>query len=384
MKIIKKLILATALFGVVGFSNAATVYLTGSTALRSQVQATLQAVGTGSGNVFSALTSSTFYENNNYMTFIGTASTAAGGGPLTVKCHWSGSEAGMHDVASGLSENFLTDAASDGASHGATSPTAGQLTSQPVDLAMADNNQDSSQYSAIRGFPTINVSKEVCVICFKFVRNPGVWTGNNVTGSQFQQAEGFFCPRAVFTGNAADINDFVYIAGRDKDSGTRVNCFGDTGYGIFTTANQIQIDGTGNITASGEVGYSSGGNLANTMGTSTVGKNDPVAGTTGQGFSMIGYMSVNDAATAIGLGAVELTYNGVAFSRAAVIEGQYTYWGNEYIFQRNGAGTTAQNVYTVLGPNGGIDANVGTGNNAIRLGDMHCTRNSPISAPSHN
>src|SRR6267142_4972191 len=226
MKISKKLILATALFGVVGLSNAATVYLSGSTAIRGTVQTVLQTGGSTPQNVFAAAPTVTVYETNNYMTFSGTASAAAGGGPLIVKCHWSGSEAGMHDVASGLSENFLTAAASDGANPGATSPTAGQLTSQPVDLAMADNNQDSSQYSAIRGFPTINVSKEVCVICFKFVRNPGVWTGNNVTGSQFQQAEGFFCPRAVFTGNAADINDFVYITGRDKDSGTRVNCFG--------------------------------------------------------------------------------------------------------------------------------------------------------------
>jgi hypothetical protein len=382
----KKLILAAAMSLVAaGLSNAATVYLTGSTALRSTVQTTLQAVGNTPQNVFSALASSTFYENKNYMVFIGTASAAAGGGPLTVKCHWSGSEAGIHDVASGLSQNFVTDAAADGVDHLAVSPTAGQLTSQGVDLAMADNQQDISQFNSVRGFPTVATFAKVCVITFKFVRNPGVWLGSNITGRQFIQSEGFFCPRAVFDGVAADINDFVYISGRDNGSGTRVNTFADTGFGPGTTvASQIEIDSTGNIVASGDVGFSSGGTLANTMGTSTVGKNDPVAGTVGQGFSVIAYMSANDAATAIGLGAVELTYDGVAHSRASIIEGQYTLWGNEFILLHGGASVTAQNVYTVLGPNNGIDANVGVGINAIRFADMHCSRTSPFSAPSHN
>jgi hypothetical protein len=181
----------------------------------------------------------------------------------------------------------------------------------------------------------------------------------------------------------------MYISGRDNGSGTRVNTFGDTGFGIFTSPSQIEIDSTGNMILvggvyAGDFGYSSGGTLAKTMGTSTVGKDDPYMATTGKGFSVVAYLSRGDADTAIGLGAVELAYNGVAQSRANVIEGTHTLWGNEYILQHAGASVAAQGVYKVLGPLGGIDANVGSGTKAIKLGDMHCTRNGPNSDPSHN
>jgi hypothetical protein len=381
----KKLILAAALsLGAAGLSDAATVYLTGSTAIRSSVQAALQSVGTGPTNVFSALTSSTFWENNNYMAFVGTASAAAGGGALTVQCHWSGSEAGINDMANSNPEQFLSDTGSDGANHGTNSPTGANIVTGIIpDLAMADNNQASSQFSK----PTVNTNAEVCVIPFTFVRNPGVWLGTNISHRMFQQSEFFFCPRAVFDGDQTHTNDFVYISGRDNKSGTRVNTFGDTGFGPGTTpASQIEMDTAGNMSATfGDVGFSSGGTLASTMGASTVGKDDLVAGTTGQGYSVVAYLSRGDANTAISSNAVELAYDGVVQSRANVLEGTHSLWGNEYIFQRNGAAVTAQNVYKVLGPNGGINSVLSpTSTTAIRLGDMHCTRSSPFAAPAHN
>lgn len=391
---LNRVILAGAMtIGLAGLSNAATVYLTGSSALRSTVYTALAAPGV----VFTTAPAVTVYQggttaNNagngaNYMAFVGTATAAAGGGSLTVQCHWSGSEAGIHDVASGLSGTFIAAGLLDGADHGTNSPAS--FDTATVDIAMADNSQVFSQYSVLKGFPNVATAARVGVIAFTFVRNPGVWTGTNITSSAFRQAAGGYCPLAVFTGNPADIASYVYVSGRDRDSGTRVNTFGDTGFGIGTVPNQIEIDSNGNMIAingayAGDFGFSSGGTLAKTLGKSTFSKDDPWQGTVGQGFSVVGYLSRGDADTAIAAGAIELSYNGVAQSRANVIEGTHTLWGNAYIMQRTGASVTAHNVYLVLGPSGGIDGKIGTGTKAIRLVDMHTTRTGPNSDPSHN
>src|SRR6202040_2906818 len=92
-----------------GLASAQThyVYMTGSTAARNAVYATLSTTA-----VFDAVPTITTQGNAtpakaNYMTFVGNI----GGLPFSVKCDWSGSEAGVNDIANGLSENFLTDAA---------------------------------------------------------------------------------------------------------------------------------------------------------------------------------------------------------------------------------------------------------------------------------
>jgi hypothetical protein len=399
MKINKLITAGVLCLGTLGVSNAATVYMTGSTADRANVQASLLSPASG---VFASTPAYTVWDggstgNNagnggNWMTFSGTANATNGGGALVVKCHWSGSEAGVKDVVnSGLSEDFLSDAQSDGADHGTNQPGPG-FDHSLVDLAMADAAQSFSQSSVLKGFSNIASNKEVSIIPFTFVRNNGLWTGTNITSSMFIQAQGLGCARAVFTGNAADINDFMYISGRDSGSGTRVNVFGDTGYGISTPANQIEINSSGvmqqvNGTFFGEIGYSSGGTLAKTMGANTTTSDDQALGLPGNGFSVIAYLSRGDANTALALTptpAVELSYNGVVQSRANVIEGTHTLWGNEFIFARNGAGGLAIGVYKALAF-GGINATISpTATTAIRLQDMHCTRSGPTSVPSHN
>lgn len=101
------------------------------------------------------------------------------------------------------------------------------------------------------------------------------------------------------------------------------------------------------------------------------------------GYSVIAYLSYGDAATAITAGATELSYNGVTFSPAAVKEGTYTFWGNEYIYRANGAGTEAQSVYGKLGASTGINAYC-DGIKAIKLTDMHTVRSGPTGDPAHN
>jgi predicted RecA/RadA family phage recombinase len=251
---------------------------------------------------------------------------------------------------------------------------------------MADNSQAFSRTKR----PTITRTAKVGVITFQWVRNPGLWTGTNVTDSQIHQAFSGFCRRAVFSGNAADTGDYVYVSGRDNLSGTRVNAFGTSGYGIFTVPNQIEMNSSGVMqdldgfgTYAGDFGFTSGGTLAGTMGANTTAAADLWNGVTG--YSVISYMGISDATKAIGLGAVPLSLNGVPFSPAAVKEGSYSYWGNEYILAANNvaAGSEADKAYTRLAATTGINAFC-DGTKAIKLSDMHCTRNGPTSDPAHN
>jgi hypothetical protein len=388
MKINKFAMAALLGLGMAGVSNAGTVYLTGSTAMRSVVYSTIIAPGV----VFQSAPTTTLYQggttgNNaaggaNYMAFSGTL--VGGSGTTILQCHWTGSEGGILDVASNtvVKNTFMDPSLFDGADHGTNSPAT--TVSANVNLAMADNSQTFSRTKK----PTLTTGAEVGIITFKWLRNPGNWTGTNVTDSQIRQAFGGLCPLAVFSGNAADTGSYVYVSGRDNQSGTRVNTFGDCGFGIFTIPVQIEMNSAGvmqqiNGSYGGDFGFSSGGTLAGTMGANTTSATDQV--NAGTGYSVIGYMSVGDAATAIGKGAVELTYNGVAFSSTAVKEGTYTFWGNEYIYQANNVagGSEANKIYGSLAATTGIN-NFCDGVKAVKLTDMNCTRSGPNSDPSHN
>ena len=380
---INRTILAAALgLSIAGASQAGTVYLTGSTAARSTVQLALQTAGI----VFNAAPTFTAYESDNYMAFVG---NDLHGNPLTVECHWSGSEAGIKDIALGQNGTFLAVADFNGVDNGATEPPSPTVTAQ-VDLGMGDNAQGFSRNKT----PLITTNAQVGIITFAWVRNPGLWTGTNVSSSQIIQALSGFAPRSVFDGNAADVNDFVYVSGRDAFSGTRVNTFGDSGYGILTPPMQIEVDKTtGNLQSDtdlngnagvffGDIGFSSGGTLAGTLGVSTVGKSDAQANGGTGGYSVIAYLSRGDATTAIGNGAVECTYNGVSFSRSGIIEGNYSFWGYEFIFQRNGASAQAQAAYTGLKT--GIGSVAGhTSLKFIPSGDMDCQRSGPNGGIQH-
>jgi hypothetical protein len=380
MKMNKYLLVTALLSTMAGKSNAGNVYMTGSTAMRGVVYNTIKAAGA----VFTGVPTTTLFQGGgssaNYMAFSGTL--VGGSGTTVIQCHWSGSEGGIKDVATGTTESFIDPSLLDGTDHGTNVPS---LTiTHAGDLAMADNNQSFSRTKT----PVLTTGDEVGVITFKWVRNPGLWTGTNVTASQLRQALQGFCPRAVFSGNASDTNDYVYVSGRDNQSGTRVNAYGDSGFGIFTLPNQIEMDSTGTMqdldgggTYAGDFGFSSGGTLAGTMGAITTNKSDLWNGKTG--YSVIAYLSKGDADTAIAAGAVELAYNGIPFNPLAIKEGTYDFWGNEYVYRANAAGTEAQAVYARLiilatGINNYCD-----GIKAIKLTDMNTVRSGPTSDPSH-
>lgn len=379
MKINKSLLAVALGLSVASLSQAGEIYLTGSTAMRS----TIYQVITAPGVVFQSAPVFTGFGGkgggDNYMAFVGTL--VGGSGQTIINCHWSGSEDGLQHLVTGANQTFMDDSliqTSSSVDNAASAP--GTTQSKPCDLSMADNAQAFSRSRT----PSLT-GQEVGVITFEWVRNQGVWTGTNVTDSMIQQALSGGALRSVFTGNPADATDIVYVSGRNSGSGTRVNAFGDSGFGILTPCQQIQLDSSGNMIDQtgtgvyiGDYGFDSGGTLADTMGANTATTTDPISGA--PGFSVIAYAGVGDADRAVTAGATVLSYNGVPFSTNAVYEGTYTFWGNEYIYQANGVSSEAQTVYNNILGN---VANYCDGRKAIALSTMNCTRPGPTAPPVH-
>lgn len=370
MKLNQSILTAVLGLGLAGVCSAGNVYLSGSTAMRSSVYTTLSTPGA----VFVGTPTVVGTSSDTYTAFQGTL--VGGAGTTTIFTSWSGSEAGISNVVNYATstQEYLNSSLNPADPH----------QSAASHLAMADNDQNYSRTKS----PAVGAKAAVAAITFKWIRNKGLWTGTNVTDAMIRAAFGGYCKRAVFTGNSADVNDYVYVSGRNSLSGTRVNAFGTCGYGIFTIPNQIEIDNSGNMldldgfgTYAGDFGYESGGTLCKTMQGDTTTKSDLWNG--GTGFSVICYGGTGDADAGIALGATELTYNGVKMTPANVIEGTYTFWGNEYIMKAANvpAASEADQVYNLLKNN--IPATC-DGYKAIALTAMHCTRTGPTTDPAHN
>jgi hypothetical protein len=380
----KSIVLAGALgLSLVNMASAVNyVYMTGSTAARGQVYNTL-IDGT---SVFDAVPtfvgqSSGTASKCQYMNFTGHLIGDPVGVVTTVKCDWSGSEAGIQDLVGG-NENFLDDSAV------SSSSSPGPFVSSPVDLAMADNAVSFSHnpHAPVTG-------TFVGVIPFKWVKEKGSLADvANVTACAARVLLAGGNPAALVTGNSADTT-WVYVTGRDNNSGTRVNTFGDTGFGINSTPYQLEVAANGSMidqvpptgTYLGNYGYSGGGSVATQMGydLSQATSQDLYTGSLLH-FSVIAYLGYSDAGTAVGNGGTELTYEGVAESTAAVREGQYQFWGNEFLYRKSVVSSQAANVYGYLSP-----AATGINGHAdnlalIDLRTMDSQRNGPTSDCVHN
>ncbi len=385
----KSLILAgTMSFGLITLANAQQyVYITGSTAARSIVDATLNDT-TGNGVFDSGSSLTVVYQGGatsakaTYVTYHGTMGAA----DTIIKCHWSGSEGGIADLVGG-SQQFLVD----GASTTSDGTTPGGFVSSPVDIAMADN---AVLYSKNPGASV--VGKKVGVIGFKWVLERGSAAAiTGVTDANIRVAlTGGNTKAALFTGNAADTTR-VFVTGRDNNSGTRVNAFGVPGFGIFSAPSQIQVSANGAmITQSdsgivGDYGYSGGGSVATQMGydLSQATSVDIAPGGDGTShFSVIAYLGTGDAATAILNGGTELKVNGASYNVQSVANGLYPFWGNEYIYRKSTVTSQASMAYTRLSSTTGSAGIAGHAddNVLIKLTTMQATRNGPTSDPTHN
>ena len=346
----KHTLFAVALsLGLVASSSAETLYVTGSTAFRASFVTSVvhlmgnscQAKWTGGGTVTAA----------NQSVFTGTISGVA----ITVNCSWSGSVSGIQSltnpadrVDSFLSETnlgtlTLTGYPATPVLAPATTPgSVFTLTAGEADIAMSDVFQNSTIY----GTPALT-DNSVAVVPFKLVASKGAPAAiANMTPLMTQLLYGSGkISQALFTGNAADNNLFVYALGRDAGSGTRATVMAESGKGALNPVKQyLTTNGTTfSLTPDepstvavdpGNGGSGSGSGVATQLSFTT-------AAATGYA---IGYLGIPDAATAIGASAKELSWNGVFYSAANVYGGQYTLWGYQHLFVGPSASSNDQTV----------------------------------------
>jgi hypothetical protein len=330
---------------------ATPVYLTGSTAFRAATISAIEACV--SNEWYEAYGESTTLPPglsakqtvSHYINIYGHLTND--GSCIIVKCDFSGSEAGYNDLTHCTTklELFLnTDASWPTANVDSTSPPGAGTTNDThlVDIAMADNTQPFAQFLS-RTPAQINCCI-AGIIPFKWVKNAQTLADQanadwirftNVTKAQLRTLSAdpnASMIAAQFTGNPSDTSHYVYLAGRDNQSGTRANFLLDLYDPVVQSINQVLISGSApnpTLTYDGNLGQSSGGTLATTMKiTGSLSTADPIhVGKTG--WMAIAYLGVQDAVSAEGGGATDLTLNGVAESTAAIREGEYSYFGYE-------------------------------------------------------
>jgi hypothetical protein len=295
------------------------LYITGATAYRKVLFDTLN--GTC---VFSSAPSKNpgASDGSSQYTFQG---PVTGLGTVTVYCSFSGSVKGCEALKNGTDiTNFKT--------IGGSSFTA------DANLSFADNQLQNMPFDT-SGLSSV----EVGVLPFVWVRNAGADT--DILNVSQKIIPTLFTSAAVdmhmITGDPTDVS-VVGIAGRGWSSGTRIITAAETGFGVTSTATFVCLnsgnwevaDGsnTGVTGDNNAYGYGYGYESGSTLKTALT--------TTGTGVSVIGMMSVGEAQSTSGGGAIpagvtgggaamRLKHQGVEYTRDAVRSGQYTFWSYE-------------------------------------------------------
>jgi hypothetical protein len=386
---VNKFTSALVALGVVSLAGVAhatnpVVYVNGSTAAR----ATFYAAAKTAGQIFDAtgepsgdpkVVSPTDANNANQIVYEGNIN----GTLVDIDCDWTGSEAGIASTAGqplqqtlnnpqlglangsyalpGVPPTFFTQA-----SGWTTTAALSAIPGAPSvpDLSMADTSQAVSQTpKSLYNLVDYGV---VGIVPFTFMKGyehtpTAPWTDTaNITTAQINQLIGAPQPANFVTGVAGDKTEQVAIVGRNLGSGTRANGLLNFQYGINTAVDQwayrVSYTGAGVLTqdttsylpdANGLVevfndGFDSGGNVAKELN---------IDGT-GQGVVLVGYLGISDAAAAavatsgqIGAGggnAAYLPFNGVYESDSGVVNGTYTYWGQEHLLGTVGQSPTSE------------------------------------------
>ena len=402
-RIVPSAICAAVLAGSVS-ANATDYYLYGSTAYRKATFTAIQNLFNQSGNTLTAAwgkNSSGNYEDIHAVAAFSEGDSAwvvtgtlanQGLGSVRVFGTWAGSVGGLarltHNDA--LANTFINDV-------GAVAGNA--VTYVPAhspDFAMCDNQPGVTPFvSPTPGYSAVhNIS--IAVVDFVIAANKGSFPAQftNVTGYQLRTLYTLgSAPLGLFTGNPSDDTIGIYAVGRDDDSGTRTIFETDTGLGVGATLFQYSITGTpsykyayAGITGinfpNDGAGYSGGGDVKTALLIS-----NPGTYSNGDAFNLYNSMSAENSSYAIGYLAVSdwngsglptLTYNGVAFSDAAVQEGHYSYWGienanvrlNDWNSNLNGIQTFATALTAQQQVLAGNASNPGT----LLTSSLQCTR----------
>ena len=346
-----KLVILASLFALTAVHMASaqtTIRITGSTAFRAATHNAILAI-------IQPATLSYGYQGASFTgateaIIKGTTVAAAGSVPVIIKTAWSGSVGGVFTVVTQgpvpnpganppITAGWLVNTTP---TTPGGSPNAPLVFDAPVtaDIAMSDSFQSSTPFTSPGLHDTV-----VGVVPFVWVRNVGApATLSNMTN---QLAKAVLnnpgIPLSMFTANAADAGTLVYASGRNNDSGTRLDAFAESGFGIGTAP--VQVDGSGTTDPLADtvvagawvagadgiafwdpsLGYSSGGSLATEM--SATGSNTVLPGW------LVTYLGINDSNN-VNAGNNDLTYNGVAYSVNNVQQGEYSFWSYEHLLYR--------------------------------------------------
>ena len=339
MKLIKNLALAAAVLGsTVGAQAQTTIDITGSTAGRGAVHNAILAALTGETYRFNGSN----FNGAGRVLFRGNLGT----NQVVVRTAWSGSAAGVRDVAMNNSSVwFINNGAFTAGALNNAVVTVGNLNANFVNLvqdtpeiAFSDVFQSSTIYTA----PGLTDAL-TGIIPFKFYASRDASTNLvNISPLQarFLWGNGFI-PVALLTGLNADQATYAFATGRDPESGTRITAMAEVGYGVFGPVQQYQPSISGGAVtaitlwpagtyAEGNGGYSSGSSVKTAL--------EANAFTNGNG--LISYIGSSDWSTV----AKEMNYNGNSFSTNNVTEGRYTFWG--YLHQLGHPGVVGTSAPT--------------------------------------
>lgn len=381
------LIAAIAAIGISTASAQESVYLTGATAFRSVVNATLFA--NFSNNLVACNTTEALRNDASTLKF---TNVTVNGSQIDLYVNWSGSEAGIRSVASPSTNAvtatfYKTSLTKSGTGYSTT--TSGNTESKKGDITFTDTWQEVSNFQGAakdgRTYATLTGVK-VGVVPFSFFVNKGAPI-SNVNVQNFTQIAGAGEARLnLFTGNLADTNSKVWLTGRDPFSGTRVTTLVIGKHGYNTPVVQYQptniVSGvigklqryssnnsSGLIVTAANNGESSGGTLTGYMTNTTSISNVPVGLTRGTNNYLLTYVSVGDAFTKIPDGMTPVDFCGVhgRWGRTNeiaatgtnpsaldsgytnIITGKYPFWSYEQIMWKSGGITAAgTNLVTFL------------------------------------
>jgi hypothetical protein len=354
--------------------DANPIFISGSTAFRSQVFAALQDMGLTHqpGDV----------SGNNIFTFNGTPNNVTLGGynggldanltagPVEVYCSFDGSAQGVNECTHpAVTQNFEDIGAPNGA--GVATFT------HAVDYAFSDVGQDSTIYP----FPALNeiislgaistgVDQGIAVQPFLWAANsyaaalPITSINNNEIVNLFTTGQ---CGLNFWTGNNADSATKIKLTGRDYSSGTRITAEELTPISTGTAIVQWTVNGgIGTPGAAGNIGswalatlgtyygpddggYGSGGNVAKALG--GFGSQAGFGGAPDTS-PVVGYISFSDAKGLVDPGALTagiipgtaLIYDNInpvlvlggggafEYNIPGVVNGSYPFWSYEHFF----------------------------------------------------
>jgi len=339
MKLKNSLLLAAATFVAASSANAQTVIdITGSTAGRSAVHNAIRTV----------LSNETFVYNGS--SFNGASKALfkgdISGTPVIIRTSWSGSAAGVRDVAQNNSSVWFPVTTIDTNSLNNTAVSMANNSANTVQETAEIAYSDVFQSSTIYGSPTL-IDDTAGIIPFKFYASADAPASlTNISSLQARSLFGSgYIPLAVFSGNSSDQATYIYATGRDPESGTRITGMAEIGHGVFAAVqhNQPTI-ASGAVTAvtlwptgtyaEGNGGYTSGSNV----------KTAVEANGFANGFGLISFTGASDWSGV----AKELSYNGVTYSVDNVKQGKYTFWGYLHQMRHSSLSGTTLSFYNSL------------------------------------